>query len=399
VSATEPGLPASRDRDLERWREFVVQLDELGRAITSPPFPADDASDLEGLRHLALQAVCWMEWSLAHQDPRAPMFQRQNDLVLQWGGPNADNIYRHARVHPSLTYRVVGRMHSCDDFILAVRRNFMHMEGSGTIAELSAHEIGIGPGDDFEILLGGAGDEANRVPLPDGALSVSIREYYFDWQPREPATFTIECLEADGPSAPFTSDSLAFGLDEAATHLRRSLTYWNRYMLDARADQTDNGFGGGYDVKRGLAAAKYAFCFFDLAPDEALVVDCDIPQSRYWSFHLYSLAWWEALEFATRVTTRNHTQTRISRDGRVRVVVAHDDPGVANWLDTAGRREALLTLRWFWPEGDAPTPVSRVVKFADVRAALPDDEPVVTTDERRAELRARRDHVAWRFRT
>ena len=43
-----------------------------------------------------------MEWSLAHQDPRAPMFQRQNDLVLQWGGPNADNIYRHARVHPSL---------------------------------------------------------------------------------------------------------------------------------------------------------------------------------------------------------------------------------------------------------------------------------------------------------
>ena len=30
-----------------------------------------------------------------------------------------------------------GRMHSCEDFILAIRRNFMHMEGSGTIAELS----------------------------------------------------------------------------------------------------------------------------------------------------------------------------------------------------------------------------------------------------------------------
>ena len=142
-----------------------------------------------------------MEWSLAHQDPRAPMFQRQNDLVLQWGGPNADNIYRHARVHPSHTYRIVGRMHSCEDFILAIRRNFMHMEINGTIAELSAHELGLQPGDDFEILLGGEGDEPNRVPLPDGALSVSIREYYFDWQPREPATFTIECLDADGPAA------------------------------------------------------------------------------------------------------------------------------------------------------------------------------------------------------
>ncbi len=385
--------------DRERWQAFVDQLGELGRTITTAPFPATPADDLEGLRHLALQAVCWMEWSLAHQDPRAPMFQRQNDLVLQWGGPNADNIYRHARVHPSHTYRIVGRMHSCEDFILAIRRNFMHMENNGTIAELSGHDLGLGPGDDFEILLGGEGDEPNRVPLPDGALSVSIREYYFDWQPREPATFTIECLDADGPGAPFTSKSLAFGLDEAATHLHRSLTYWNQYMLDARAEQTDNVFGGGYDVKRGLAAAKYAFCFFDLAPDEVLVVESDIPDSRYWSFHLYSLAWWEALEFGSRVTTRNHTQTRISDDGRIRVVVAHDDPGVANWLDTEGRREALLTLRWFWPGGDPPSPVARVVKLADVRAALPADEPVVTPDQRRAELHARRDHLAWRFRT
>jgi hypothetical protein len=340
-----------------------------------------------------------MEWSLAHQDPRAPMFQRQNDLVLQWGGPNADNIYRHARVHPSLTYRIVGRMHSCEDFILAIRRNFMHMEGSGTIAELSAHDLGIGPGDDFEILLGGDGDQPHRVPLPEGALSVSIREYYFDWQPREPATFTIECLDADAPPGPFTSDELAFGLDEADTHLHRSLTYWNQYMLDARAGQQDNTFGGGYDVPRGLKAANYAFCFFDLAPDEALVVDCDIPDSRYWSFHLYNLAWWEALEYAKRITSLNHTQTRISDDDRVRVVVAHEDPGVPNWLDTEGRREALLTLRWFWPNGAAPSPSTQVVKLADVRAALPGDTPTVDTAARRREIQRRRDHVAWRFRT
>ena len=219
--------------DLARWQQFVGRLDELGAAITRPPFPTTDADHTEGLRHLALQTACWLAWSIGHQDPRAPAFQRQNDLVLQWGGPNADNVYRHARVDPSLRYRIVGRMHSCNDFILAIRRNFMHMEGSGTIAELSAHDLGLGPGDDFEILLGGEGDEPNRVPLPDGALSVSIREYYFDWQPREPAIFTIECLDADGPSDRFAAADLAFGLDEAATHLHRSLTYWNQYMLDA----------------------------------------------------------------------------------------------------------------------------------------------------------------------
>ena len=384
---------------LGTWQEFLRRLDELGRAVTTEPFPTTAADHVEGLRHLALQTVCWLEWSVGHQDPRAPMFQRQNDLVLQWGGPNADNVYRHARVHPSLRYRIVGKMHSCEDFILAIRRNFMHMEGSGTIAELSGHDIGIGPGDDFEILLGGDGDEPNRVPLPDGALSVSIREYYFDWQAREPATFTIECLDVDSPPGPFTDDALTFGLEEAATHLHRSLTYWNRYMLDARAGQVDNEFGGGYDVARGLKAANYAFCFFDLAPDEALIVDCDIPQSRYWSFHLYSLAWWEALEYGSRVTTRNQTQTHVSGDGRVRVVVAHEDPGVPNWLDTEGRREALLTLRWFWATGDPPQPATRLVKLADVRAALPADTPFVSAADRRAELARRRAHLAWRFRT
>jgi Protein of unknown function (DUF1214) len=385
--------------DLEQWQQFVERLEALGRTITAPPFPTTDADRVEGLRHVALQTACWLAWSVGHQDPRSPGFQRQNDLVLQWGGPNADNVYRHARVHPSLRYRIVGRMHSCEDFILAIRRNFMHMEGSGTIAELSAHDLGLGPGDEFEILLGGDGDEPNRVPLPDGALSVSIREYYFDWQPREPATFTIECLDDAGPPDRFSSTGLAFGLDEAATHLHRSLTYWNQYMLDARAGQRDNEFGGGYDVKRGLQAAKYAFCFYDLAPDEALVVECDIPQSRYWSFHLYNLAWWEALEYAARVTSRNHTQTRISGDGRIRVVVAHDDPGVPNWLDTEGRRKALLTLRWFWPTGDPPSPSTRVVKLADVRDALPADTPTVDGEQRRAEIKARRDHLAWRFRT
>jgi len=384
--------------DLARWEQFLTRLGELGTAITQPPFPDDRSDHTEGLRHLALQTVCWLDWSMGHQDPRAPVFQRQNDLVLQWGGPNADNAYVHARVHPSLRYRIVGRMHSCDDFILAIRRNFMHMEINGTIAELSAHELGLGPGDDFEILLGGEGDEPNRVPLPDGALSVSIRQYYFHWQAREPATFTIECLDADAPPEAFSSNDLAFGFDEAATHLHRSLTYWNRYMLDARASQRDNEFAGVYDVKRGLAAANYAFCFFDLGPEEALVVDCDVPQSRYWSFHLYNLGWWEALEYASRVTSLNHTQTRISGDGRVRVVVAHDDPGVPNWLDTEGRREALLTLRWFWATGDPPSPTTAVVPLAEVHDVMPADTPAVDAEGRRAEIRARREHLAWRYR-
>ena len=46
-----------------------------------------------------------------------------------------------------------------------------------------------------------------------------------------------------------------------------------------------------------------------------------------------------------RQTSLNHKQTRVGPDDVATVVVSAADPGVANWLDTEGRPEGLLTLR------------------------------------------------------
>ena len=58
-----------------------------------------------------------------------------------------------------------------------------------------------------------------------------------------------------------------------------------------------------------------------------------MPDSRYWSFQLYNLAWFELVDPVDRQTSLSHEQVSIDGDGRVRVVVSHRDPGVANWLD------------------------------------------------------------------
>ena len=39
------------------------------------------------------------------------------------------------------------------------------------------------------------------------------------------------------------------------------------------------------------------------------------------------------------------------------------------------------------------------MKFDEVTAALPADTPAVDAAARRAEIKARRDHLAWRFRS
>ena len=82
---------------------------------------------------------------------------------------------------------------------------------------------------------------------------------------------------------------------------------------------------------------------------------------------------------------------------RVRIVLAHTDPGVPNWLDTEGRQRGMLIYRWVWSR-DAPTPVARVTKPEALRELLPVDHPVITPDERRLRLSQRRAQVWSRLR-
>ncbi len=388
--------PEELDPRADPWPAFCRRLETLGTELTNGTYPGSPRALAEGHWHVAQQLACWLGWSVGHADPSAPMFQRQNDLVTQWGGPNYDNTYHHARIDPALRYRITGSMGSCDEFILAVRAGFMHMEQWGTLVEVTASELGLGPGDDFVIELNGDGPGA--ITLPPEAVMVSIRSYFFDWKEEEPATYRIECLDPRPPT-PLTPAAIAGQLDEAMTTTEASVRYWNRYMIDARAERVDNEFAPPLLVAKGLKAAQYVFCFYALEPGQALYVESDVPNARYWSLQQYTLGWFEPFEYRRRTAGVNQAQAHVDADGKVRAVLADRDPGVPNWLDTDGRREALLTFRWFWATGDPPTPTTRVVPIDDVRAAFPSDTPVVTPEERAETIRRQEAHLRWRFRT
>jgi hypothetical protein len=50
----------------------------------------------------------------------------------------------------------------------------------------------------------------------------------------------------------------------------------------------------------------------------------------------------------------------------VRVVVAHEDPGVENWLDTCGHQQGTMCWRWI-RANQHPQPQTRVVKLEELR--------------------------------
>ena len=128
------------------------------------------------------------------------------------------------------------------------------------------------------------------------------------------------------------------------------------------------------------------------------MIDTDVPTALYWGLQLATLGWFEPVDPVHRITSINHRQAAVGSDGRVRFVLAHRDPGVPNWLDTGGHREGLLTYRWFWATTD-PSPHVRVVPWDELPDALPDDTPRISAAARRAEIDARKAHLAWRFRT
>ena len=104
-----------------------------------------------------------------------------------------------------------------------------------------------------------------------------------------------------------------------------------------------------------------------LAPDEALLVEVVPPRGLYWSYSLGN-PWWETIDYGAHQSSLNGHQASIDEDGMLRAVIAHEDPGIANWLDTAGHAR----FRSFCAASARrrrPSPTTRVMQFSEIGAA------------------------------
>ena len=105
----------------------------------------------------------------------------------------------------------------------------------------------------------------------------------------------------------------------------------------------------------------------------------------------------ESLDYASRQSSLNHATAHVDADGRVRYVISRRDPGVQNWLDTAGLPEGSFLARWThcdeYPSGIS----SRVIGLADLDDHLPAGTPRVTPDERARVIAARQAAISRRY--
>jgi hypothetical protein len=375
----------------ETWRAFCERMAALGPVVEAEA-PTPEAA-AEGIHHLANQVACWLTYAIGSSDPQRPTFFRSSDPVYEWGGPNADQVARRAAISGDSTYRISGCMGGCEEFVLQIKRGAAQSGGAGIATEVSASVLGLGPGDDIDIVLGGPERPGLWLPLPDDAAFVHVRDYYFDWEATDPATFVIERLGEVAPRPTRTEAHVALMLDAAASEIEHSIAFWSGYqtrMLDGLAPNRFTEPGG---AAGGVQEIVYSHAGVTLAPDEALVIGVDPAGAPLWDLQLYNRPWYEALDAGGRTTSTNHRMAVADAGGRIQVVVSATDPGSPNWLDTEGRDDVLVTLRW-WRADRTPVVAAEVRDLAEVPGA-----GLVGPDEREQQRRRRLSHVNRRYRT
>ena len=106
-----------------------------------------------------------------------------------------------------------------------------------------------------------------------------------------------------------------------------------------------------------------AHMVWELEPDEALIVEMD-NHDGFWIFGMGGV-FVGSMDFLYRPVSYTPARTAVDSDDVVRFVLAHDDPGVHNWLDTQGFSHGNLTYRNLMSQNSA-TFRTRLVHAADV---------------------------------
>ena len=103
-----------------------------------------------------------------------------------------------------------------------------------------------------------------------------------------------------------------------------------------------------------------------ITPDEALVITGRWPTCAFANVALWN-RYLQTFDYAHRPVSRNRANTVLEPDGSFRMVIAHEDPGVDNWIDTEGRPFGMVFWRFFLAEGEIETPQATVVQAEDLR--------------------------------
>jgi hypothetical protein len=266
-------------------------------------------------------------------------------------------------------------------------------------ANLFGHQLQTAWDGSFELYLGGPQRESNWLPTTAGTRKLFLRQGFDRWD-ETPARLGIERVGMTEPRPLPTPDTMVQAMDWAGNFVTGLMNDWpdhpyhygnavdpvnvNRFPEDPAGDLAA-------DKKRGRMAASMCW---QLAADEALIVEFDA-HDGFWMVSMMGV-FFNSMDYLYRPVSYTPSRTKVDADGKVRLVLSHDDPGYHNWLDTQGFERGNLIYRNLMSEAST-TFSTRLVKRSALATALPIQTVRVTQEQRIAQLHARFDGIRRRY--
>jgi len=328
VAATVDGA-AGLDRAVRLWALSLAMREAAGD-VTRPTFvwPIDDTP-----RH-------WF----GHDFPGASV----------GGVANPDNIYRNAFIDGARRYEIRGRRfangpatfsvelarQTPGQLLLAPPDGKLGADMGDQLGILTNRDIKFEADGGFVITLGlePAGTRANHLQTQAEPLALNHRDTLSDWR-QTPNSLHIRLLEG-APEAPLSEAQV---IKDTAAHLAGYVHFWTPFRRTFLGAPPPNSISRVFPRDGGwgfAAGGRYA-----LEPDQCLVIVTRTAGSAYTGIQI-SDPWMMVPDMRAHQGSLNNAQVTPDAGGTATYVIASRDPGVANWIDTAGCREGWFMLRW-----------------------------------------------------
>jgi hypothetical protein len=307
----------------------------------------------------------------------------------RWGIDNPDSVYRVIPISGEERYEIHGRVGEH-----RMTENYFTLwdANMGTIDVLNGRTMQVDSDGSFTISVDAdpANGRPNHVQSTAQAHEFYIRDVLLDWARDDPNSFEVERL--GGPAV-----TPARTLDEQAEATASMMEYFANFtgkLSHGVYKMPPNHFNLAWSADKvgAMRNQVYVMGRFDLAPDEAFVVDLNDGGAEYFTVPLSNI-WGTTLDIIDRTGSLNKSQSVANEDGSYTYVIAAQDPGLANWIDSDGLLEGILTLRMAEFGGNGPSEDlgarGRVVKLDLLEAEVP-YLPRVTEQARATQLADRR---------
>lgn len=371
AAAAQPASKGGRFEKLESVQAFdalMATLGEMRSMILTDATSEREAA--EGMRFL-LRTLAMSQDVSGDGYPRAPHFARMDTPRRKIGGDNPNAEYDNFAWNGDYDYRITGDRGTLDhlSFTVLLRGENGRSRAIGYVNE---RQLEAAPDGRFTLWLTAKKPQQPGVWIKTepGDGSVLVRQYFGDRAKEEAATYRVEVVgrKPFDPLPPSTDAEVAHGI-------RMTLSAMNglgrlHHYVTPRLGESPNQFRlmNSDDFGADISSIDnlYVIGTYEIEEDEALVVEVERLDVRYWNFAIEN-PWHESVDYAQRKTARTHDDVTVDPDGKVRFVIAHARTDHPNYLETAGHRRGFMTFRWVG-ERDTKAPLPKVTKVSVEKA-------------------------------